>query len=229
MYFLSCLSSGFIRPGFQISVSEILNIQHKVWYKPQCLNLNNCGKTLMNMLVASIRLFSFPVLRQTEGHSVWQLPQMALWSFWCLYRGLPLPTGGADGGDGGAAECKEVRRKTNKLSGHVPSNFSKTADFYCKNEAITYCMFLLCFSCICLKSKSKYLVSDPQVDWKHETAQWVFVSDWTLVQYNTSRSQLWCIKYTKSGPEQTWTKSDRGVHILLATWCIYYGCAREEI
>lgn len=34
---------------------------------------------------------------------------MGLWSFWRVHRGLPLSTGGAHGGDGGAAECQEVR------------------------------------------------------------------------------------------------------------------------
>lgn len=61
---------------------------------------------------------SFPALRQTERHSDRQLPEMALRSLRRLYRGLPLPAGGADGGDGGAAERQEVRR-TNRSAACV--------------------------------------------------------------------------------------------------------------
>lgn len=49
-------------------------------------------------------------LRQTEGDSGWHLIEMALWSIWCLYRRLPLPTRGDDSGDGGTTECQKVRK-----------------------------------------------------------------------------------------------------------------------
>lgn len=84
-------------------------------------------------------------------------------------------------------------------------------------KAAMYCLFS-CVRAAFILNEIKHLVSDSQVDWKHETAQWVQ----HLIQeiYQTRKMHL--------------DQKDRVVHILMATWCtalfnhLYKTCRRHR-
>lgn len=132
-----CLSTQIVWVLFvQVSASEILNIQDKVWYKPSGLNLNKCGKTLTNMLVT---LF-FPC-RQTNRRT---LCLAASWNGFMIVLVFISRTSASN------RRSRRWRRRSRwaprgeeENLQTIRINLLKTADFYCRNEAVTYWMFFI--------------------------------------------------------------------------------------
>lgn len=186
---LLSLQSGFICPCSQISVSEIF-IQDKVWYKAQCINLNECGKMLMNL--QQTLLCSCP---QTNRRT---LCPAASWNGFMIVLAFISRTSAFNRrSTRWRPRSRWVLRGEEQFHENTRRNTRLKA-----TKAEMYCVFS-CVRAAFILNEIKHLVSDSQVDWKHETTQWVQ----HLIQeiYQTRKMHL--------------DQKDRVVHILMATWC----------